>query len=157
MTNIQKMKWGKMILQVAKLIYNALDEVWEFDKWITLPTPVLDSFTLTTEAGEKLEAKVEGGELVASRLSVSKYNFEFEIFLGDNAKPIEDVNGVIPDEYAIRVIPEDATLPGFMMGRCSVSAQETFTSKDGHKVKYNFEALKPETGQLLEPYTAPAA
>jgi hypothetical protein len=142
----QELKWGKMAVQYAQLGASELE-------WVNMPTPVQDSFALNTEDGEKLEAFIEGGERVAIRKDSSKYSFEFEVHVGSDGKPIADNDGIITGEYALRVIPENAELPGFAMNRTSVSVQETFTSKDGHKARYTFEALKPATGNMVEEYT----
>jgi hypothetical protein len=146
----KQLKWGKMAIQYALLPSDDTDLTW-----LNMLTPVQDSFAFNVEDGEKLEAFIEGGERVAVRRDNSKYSFEFDVHVGSNAKPIADDDGIISGEYALRVIPENTSLPGFLMPRCSVSVQETFTSKEGHKVKYTFEALKPETGKMLEEYTVP--
>ncbi|MDR1223689.1 MAG: hypothetical protein LBL07_12560 [Tannerella sp.] len=145
-------KWGKMTVQIARLtagVAGAFTDVF---------TPVQGSFALNVEEGNKLEAFIEGGERIASRKDANKYTLEFQVYLGgDLAKPIEDVDGVISDEYAIRVIPENAALEGFLMGRTAVSVIESFTAEEGHRATYTFEALKPATGKMMEPYTAPEA
>ncbi|MCL1937592.1 MAG: hypothetical protein FWF52_04250 [Candidatus Azobacteroides sp.] len=146
------LKWGKMILEIA-LNINGVIGVFK-----AVMTPVQGSFALTVEEGDKLEAFIEGGERIAMRRDKNKYSFSFEMFItNDMPKPIPDVDGIIADEYAIRVIPENKKLEGFLMERASVSVTETFTSAEGHKVKYTFDALQPETGALIKPYTAPAA
>lgn len=119
-------------------------------------TPVQGSFALNVEEGDKLEAFIEGGERIAVRSSSNRYSFEFQVYItNDIPKPIADVDGIITSEYAIRVIPEDATLTGFLMERAAVSVTETFTSEEGHRATYTFDALKPQTGAMLKPYTVP--
>ena len=79
---------------------------------------------------------MEGGDVVDTRRGKNKYVFELEIFVkkGD-AKPIEDEDGVIVDNYAVRLTPEDEA--------CKLW-------------KYTFDAKKPETGKTLKPYTKSA-
>jgi hypothetical protein len=147
------LKWGKPTLELALLGEDGL-----LGTFTTIFTPVQDSFTLTVEEGNKLEAFIEGGERIAVRQDSNKYTFEFQVYLGgDLEKPIPDVDGRILSEYAIRVIPENPTLKGFLMERAAVSVTETFTSKDGHRATYKFEALKPAEGNMLKEYLAPVA
>jgi hypothetical protein len=143
-----KLKWGKMKVEIAQIINGVIGVFTE------VSTPVKDSFTLNVEEGDKLEAFIEGGERIDVRKDANKYAFEFDAYIGQGMdKPIDDLDGIIPGEYAIRVTPEDDTLPGFLMERASVSVAESFTSQDGHKAKYTFEALKPVSGAMLKPYS----
>lgn len=140
-----QLKWGKMSILISQHVGN------ELSAWTEVFTPVQDSFSLSSEDGEKLEAFIEGGERIAVRQDSSKFAFEFESFIGDGLeKPIDDNDGVVLNEYAIAAIPENEALAGCLIKRAAVSAQETWTAKDGHKVKYRFEALKPTTGKMLE-------
>jgi hypothetical protein len=146
-----KLKWGKMTVEIAPVVSTG-DQVWK-----TVFTPVQDSFALNVEEGEKLEAFIEGGERIAVKKDKNKFSFEFEVFIADElSKPIADDDGLIEGEYSIRVTPENPTLDGFIMKRAAVSVTETFTSKDGHKAKYVFEALKPSSGKMLESYITPS-
>lgn len=143
-----QLKWGKMKVEIA-LITAGVIGAWE-----DVFTPVQGTFALNTEDGNKLEAFIEGGERIAVRKDKNKYAFEFETYLTDGIdKPIPDIDGLIMDEYAIRVTPENDELEGFLMERAAVSVSETFTSEQGHRAKYTFEALKPNTGAMLKPYT----
>jgi hypothetical protein len=147
-----KLKWGKMTVEIAPITAGTIGT------YAPVFTPKQGSFALNVEDGNKLEAFIEGGERIDVRQDAKKYSFEFQVFLGNGlTKPIEDEDGIIPGEYAIRVIPENALLPGFLMERTAVSVAESFTSEDGHLATYTFEALKPETGTMLKPYTAPEA
>jgi hypothetical protein len=144
------LKWGKVTIEIAQIVAGVIGA---FTK---IFTPVKGSFALNVEEGDKLEAFVEGGERIAVKKNVNRYSFEFQVYItNDLPKPIADVDGVIAGEYAIRVTPEDATLTGFLMERAAVSVTETFTSEEGHRATYTFEALKPETGAMLKPYTVP--
>jgi hypothetical protein len=143
-------KWGKYTLEIAPLTGSTIGA------FQAIQTPVDGSFALNVEEGDKKEAFIEGGERIDVKKSANKYSFEFEVYIGAGLpKPIQDNDGIITGEYAIRLIPEDASLEGFLMKRASVSVTESFTSADGHKAKYTFESLKPASGKMLEPYTAP--
>lgn len=139
-----KMKWGKPKVEFCKLEDGALplEPQWKEIK------PIKEGTTnLNVEEGEKVEAKEEGGALVDMRISKNKYSLELEMYqLKGGEKPIEDNDGVILDNYAVRLTPEDATNKGFMMPCCQVSVIDTFTSADGATWKYTFTGLQPEDG-----------
>jgi hypothetical protein len=144
---MSKVGWGKPLLEFAPVINGSMGA------FIKLPTPVQDSTQLTTEKGNKLEAPLEGGELADVRYDKNKYTCEFELYRTKGAtKPIPDDDGVILTEYALRITPEDPTVDGWIMKRASVSVEDTWAANIGHKWKYTFEALKPETGKMLEVY-----
>jgi hypothetical protein len=149
MASGKKLKWGKMKVFIAPITAGGIGAYTE------VFTPVQGSFALNVEEGDKLEAFIEGGERIAVRQDSSRYSFEFQVYVtNDIPKPILDTDGIITEEYAIRIIPENAQLEGFIMERAAVSVTETFTSEEGHRATYTFEALKPETGAMLKPYTA---
>ena len=66
--------------------------------------------------------------------------------------PIEDEDGVVVDNYAVRLTPEDETLEGFIIEKSSVSVEKNWSSEDGETLKYTFEALKPATGKMCKTY-----
>lgn len=139
--------WGKPTLRVAPV---NLDGTFGAIK--TLPTPVQDSTQLTTEKGNKLEAPLEGGALADVKYDNNKYTCVLELYKTKGAnKPIKDDNGVIQQEFALFLTPEDPTNEGWAMRRASASIEDTWTAGIGFKWKYTFEALKPVSGKLLEP------
>jgi hypothetical protein len=147
---MSKISWGKPTVEVAPITNGTIGT------YVALPTPVKDSTQLTTEKGEKLEAPLEGGEMADVKYDKNKYTLELELYRTKGlTKPILDDDGVIATEYAVRLTPEDPTNPGFIIKRASVSVEDTFAANIGYKWKYTFEALKPNTGNILEPYTAP--
>lgn len=143
------LSWGKPTVEFGKLGANDAPPT----EWTAMPVIVENSTNLNTEQGEKKEATGEGGDLVDVRYSKSKYTLELELFVkkGDT-KPIEDEDGIILDNYAVRLTPEDETNEGFVMDKTSVACIETWTSADGKKWKYTFNGLKPKTGKILKPY-----
>lgn len=110
---------------------------------------------MSVEAGEKVEAIDEKGDVVDTRTAKSKYTFECQIFVkkGDT-KPIEDADGVIVENYAIRLTPEDPSTEGFLMENTSVAVEETWSAADGKLLKYTFSGLKPQNGKICKPYIA---
>ena len=121
-------------------------------------TPVENSTKLTPTKGSKQEAKVEGGEVEAVRYGANTYTFEFEIRAAQGrTKPIEDEDGVVKDEYAWRLTPENGDCEGFQIDRSAVSVEDTYDTAEGKKWKYTADVLKPEEGKQVKPYTEPKA
>ena len=67
--------WGKPTLEIAPLGAGGVPGAF-----VALPTPVQDSTQLSTEAGNKLEAFVEGGERIDIRYDKNKFKCEFELY-----------------------------------------------------------------------------
>lgn len=145
------LSWGKPKIEIGLLGINGAAPT----DWIEVDNPVENTSKLNTEAGDKKEAKGEGGELVDTRTGKSKYVFEFELYAKKGkTKPIEDEDGVILDNYAVRLTPEDETLEGFILDKSSVSVVDTWDAENGKKWKYTFNALKPNAGKICKPYIA---
>ncbi len=144
------LSWGKPKLEISKL-----DENGDATTWVVLDTPVENTTKMNVEKGERKEAKEEGGAVVDVRVGKNKYNLEFELYAKKGKdKPIEDEDGVIAGNYAIRLTPEDEAMKGFIMDNASVSVEDTWDSEIGGKWKYSFQGLKPKTGKILKPYKA---
>lgn len=148
-----QLSWGKPTIETSKIDTNG-----STTEWIKLPyDPVENSTKLTPTKGSKFEAKVEGGENEAVKYKKNTYVFEFEVRAAKGrAKPIEDADGVVDGEYAVRLTPEDPTVEGILIDRCQPSAEETFDAENGKKWKYTFDVLKPSTGNQVKPYLAQA-
>lgn len=149
-----QLSWGKPKIEFGKLGADGAAPT----KWDKLEyDPVENSTKLTTSKGEKKEAKVEGGENEAVKYSRNTYAFEFEIRAAKGrSKPIEDEDGVVKEEYAVRLTPEDSSVEGILIDRATVSVEDTFDTSEGKKWKYTFDALKPAAGNQVKPYTASA-
>ena len=140
---------GKPTIEIAPL-----DGGGNKGAWTTIDIPVDGSTTLETEDGEKTEYLEEGGGLVDSYQKQSKYTLTFTLYAKKGtSKPIEDKNGVIKTNYAIRLSPEDPECKGFIMHKCSVSCRETYSSADGVRWEYSFSGLVGEdTSEILDEY-----
>ena len=148
MANI--ISWGKPKLEYVKFENGEMPQT---PTWKAFPTPVENSTKLETEEGDSKEAKVEGGEIIATRKNASKYKLEFEIYETDDLViPIPDEDGIILDQYAVRLSPENSSAKGFIMDKTNVSSVKTWDSEIGGKIKYTFTALKPKTGKMLKEY-----
>ena len=141
------LSWGKPKLEIKTV---------DGGSWTEITVPIKQgTATLETEAGEKTEALEEGGGMVDVRYAKSKYTFTFGLYAKKGAsKPISDEDGLVTTNYALRLTPEDSTTPGFIMNKANVSVQDTWNSTDGGLWVYTFSALKPDSGNMLVPYTA---
>lgn len=149
------LSWGKPKVEFTKSVDGAPAPS---ATWTEMPAIKEDTAKLTTTKGTKKEATEEGGDLIDVRYGKNKYLFEVEVFVkkGDT-RPIEDEDGVIPDEYAVRLTPEDEQCEGFLIDRNNASVEESWSSADGKMLKYSFDAKKPKTGKTLKPYTKTTA
>ena len=143
-----KLSWGKPTIEIAKIEANGFPFVWK-----KLPEIVKDTAKLLANEGGKQEAIEEGGAMIDARREMNRTYFEVVLFVkkGD-VKPIEDNDGVVSDNYAIRLTPEDDTTEGFIMGNTIVNCTETWNSAEGKRWKYTFNGLTSPTGGVLKPY-----
>lgn len=145
------LSWGKPTIEIGKLGTDGSAPT----SWITVDTPVMDSAELSVEKGDKKEAKISGGDIIATRYTASNYTFSFELYAKKgSSKPVEDVDGVVADLYAIRITPENTSLPGKLLDCVSLNCEETWTEEDGEKWKYTADVLKPSSGNKVKSYTA---
>jgi uncharacterized protein YkuJ len=146
---MSNLAWGKPKVEINAFIGGSLGLTWN-----QLPDLKQDSAKLTTGKGTKLEAIAEGGDVVDVKYQKNRYTFECEAFVQKgSSKPIEDVDGIVSENYGIRLTPEDDENEGWVMNKTVVTVETTWTSKDGTMLKYTFEGLKPATGKMLESYT----
>lgn len=148
------LSWGKPTVEVTE----SKDGAPAADAtWTKFPEIKENTAKLTPTKGTKTEATAEGGDLVDARYSKNKYLFECEVFVkkGDT-RLIEDEDGVVDKNYAVRLTPEDEATEGFILENSSVSVEESWSSADGKMLKYSFDGLKPKTGKILKPYTKAA-
>lgn len=146
-----KMKWGKPKIEAIKLVNGAIPTGTGIT-WIQLENPKDGTTTLSVTEGNKQEAITEGGEVIATRKHANKYTLKTTLFDTGGTKPIEDTNGVVDGEYAVRITPEAVGAKGRLIERASVSLMETYTPTDGVLWEYTFEGLKPETGDIVKEY-----
>ncbi|MEZ3441543.1 hypothetical protein [Alistipes sp.] len=142
--------WGKPKIEVAPVASDGT--IGEYKEW---PTPVEDTTQLTTELGDELLATEEGGEAVDRRRKKGSATLELALFVkkGEN-KPIEDEDGIVPGNHAVRLTPEDPECEGRVIEKSTVTVTETWNSAEGSRLLYSFAALKPKTGAMVKPYLA---
>lgn len=127
-------------------------------EWKVMPEIRQNTATLNTEDGEKTEYIDERGNVIDTRNLKSKFTLEITLFIkkGDDY-PIPHEDGIVKNNYAIRLTPEDPSNNGILMENCSVAVSETWTSADGGSLKYTFTGLKPKSGNILKRYIAEPA
>lgn len=134
------LSWGKCTVSVKSLTDS--DASWE-----DFATPVEDSTTLETEEGDKLEAKIEGGENEAVKYKKSTYTLEYEVRQApEREDPITGENGVVAGEWSVLVVPEEEGALSVYMPRAVCSIQKSYTAEEGIKHTYRFDALVPDDG-----------
>ena len=137
------LSWGKCTLFIKSAAAGS--------KWKRLVTPVEDSTNLATTQGDKLEAKVEGGENEAVKYKKNTYQLTFNIRKAQGrAQPMPNTDGVVKDEYSVLLQPEDPTTDGFYIERTSANIQDTFTTADGAVWNITMDALVPTKGNTVK-------
>jgi len=63
---------------------------------------------------------------------------------------VEDTDGVITGEYAVKLQPEDKTVEGIIIDRSVLSLEDTYDTDNGTKWKYTADVLKPKTGNQVK-------
>jgi hypothetical protein len=142
--------WGKPLVEYGK---TAEEDAAPAD-FKQMPVIEENTALLTTVKGSANELYGEGHELIARKMQKSYKQFAMSVFIPSGVEdPIPDDDGVINDEYCVRMTPEDDTLEGFIMRKCSVEVEEEWSSAKGRQLKYIFSSLKPKTGKMIEKYT----
>ena len=140
----EPLQWGK-----PKLFIKDLGTLGA--KWKKLPTPVENSTQLTPQKGEKMEAPIEGGENEAVKYKRSKYELAYGIRMAKNRKPpVPATDGVVKNEYAVLLQPEDPSTNGFYIERTAVSYEDPFNAADGGIWNVLHDALSPESGNTVK-------
>lgn len=122
--------------------------------WTELDTPKEDSTRLTPNAGAEIQATEEGGAMVDFRRAKYTYDLETTLFVKKGGtRPFTDVDGIVSGEYALRIVPEDATCEGIQIDRCVISLEDNYTAADGKTIVLRAKVLKPASGNQVKPYT----
>lgn len=147
------LSWGKPKVEYAKSTGTSTDPT----TWDTMPEIKEDSASLEVTEGELIEATEEGGAVVDSRRKANKYKFTLDVYVKKGGtRPIADTNGIITDNYAVRVTPEDTACEGFILRKTNVTVAERWTAAEGKMLRYTFDGIKPDAtdGIICKPYTA---
>lgn len=94
-----------------------------------------NSSQLNTTAGEKKELRNEKGVVVDSKQMPASYQFTSSIIKkkSETAFPttFSAVNGVVTQNYAMRLIAEDPATPGFEMRMVSITFSKSWSADQG--------------------------
>lgn len=138
--------WGRPTIVISKL-----DTSGEPTTWSEVPTPAEDTTSLTTTKGDKTEAKLEGGANEDVKYGRNTYALAYQIRVAKGkTMPFVAVDGVVDGEYAVAVQPEDPSVPGIMIKKSVVSAEDTYSTAEGGAIVYTHDALQPNEGSQVE-------
>lgn len=141
---MSKIAWGK-----PRIFIKNLDEV--SGVWKQIPTPVEDSTSLNPTKGDKLEAKIEGGENEDVKYKKSNYEFVYSIReMEGREMPIAHDEGSVVSHYAVALQPENPKARGFIIDKSAVSVEDGFNAADGATWVYSHDVLKPDTGKKVK-------
>ena len=139
------LSWGKPKLFIAKITDGTRGD------WVQLATPIEDSTNLATTQGDKMEAKIEGGENEAVKYKKNTYQLTYNIrkAMGRN-QPAPNNDGVVTGEYAVLLQPEDPSTDGFFIERTAMNIQDNFTTAEGAIWNVTHDALSPSKGNTVK-------
>ena len=146
---MSRISWGKPRIFVK-------DNDDSNSNWTELITPVESSTTLTVTKGDKLEAKIEGGENEDVKYKRSTYQTAFNIRKGKlpngnlRAKPFPSIDGRVDHHYGLLLQPEDPTCEGFLIEDNTVTVDDTFDTTDGAMWQILMDALRAAEGDTVK-------
>lgn len=141
---MSKIGWGKPRIFIKAL--SGSDTSWK-----EVPTPVIDSTSLETTKGEKMEAQLEGGSNEDVLYKANTYALSYQIRKAKGKKqPFNPVDGVVDGEFSVAVQPQDPMVPGIMIERSIVSSEDKYNSQEGFSSVYTHDVLKPESGNQVK-------
>jgi hypothetical protein len=148
MNDTLTLAWGKCKIEAKNLTQK--DSTWK-----EFPTPVESSTQLEASQGDKKEAKIEGGTNEAVKYNANTYTLTFNIRqasdrTGANDNFITDLDGVVSDEYAVRITPENSNAIHALIRRAAVNVQQSFNADDGFIKTYTFDVLRPSDSTLAQ-------
>ena len=134
--------WGKPGIYIRKTTEQYFTKV---------PNPAENTTQLETTKGDRMEAKDEGGELAAVKHKKSTYVLRYGIRdAAETQQPIAHVDGIVEDEYAVVVVPENAKAPGIYIEFSEVSVDDSFASEEGGIITYEHAVLAATSGKSVK-------
>ena len=134
----QQLDWGK----VKVVIDNNKSE-----SAITIEDVVEGSTSLQTTQGEKTEAKIEGGEVIATRYQRNKYSLQFQEY---GQPSIEDLDGVVPGIHSVTLINCDSGEDKEVFTiQAVINVQPVYTSQYGTVTQYTCDAVRQQGGSII--------
>lgn len=148
---MSRISWGKPRLFVKDT------DAGSSATWQELYTPVEDSTQLTVKKGDKMEARIEGGEAEDVKYKRSTYAVAFNIRKGKipggsaiRKLPFHSIDGYVEKHFALLLQPEDPTCEGFYIGDATVSIDDTYTAAEGGMWQVTMDALKASVGDTVK-------
>lgn len=141
---MSKVNWG-----IPRIFVKDLDEANA--SWYEHPTPIEDSTELTSSQGDKMEAKIEGGENEDVKYKRSTYEFVYNIrMLKGRQSPFPIADGVVDHKFAVLLQPEDAECEGFYIESSTVAVDINYSAADGSRWEVHHDALKAAKGDTVK-------
>ena len=144
--------WGKPSITMTNVSGSSAN--------LTIPDIVADSTRLSTQAGDKHTADIEGGGYEAIRYDKNSFLFEFSVrFAAGRTMPLEDIShdGVINGTVKLVVTSTESGAPSMTINEAQVRYEDDMNADDGALRHYFFESIIPASGdQITWSHTAPA-
>lgn len=141
---MSKVNWGK-----PRIFVKDVDDANA--SWYELNTPVEDSTELTPTKGDKMEAKVEGGENEDVKYKRSTYELAYNIrMLKGRQAPFAIQDGIVDHHFGVLVQPEDAECEGFYFESSTVSVDQSYTAAEGSMWQVHHDAIKAAKGDTVK-------
>lgn len=146
--------WGKPTITITAVGGSSAEKSAN----LTVPTPVADSTQLSTSAGDKHTADIEGGGFEAIRYDKNTFTLEFSVrFAQGRTMPFEDKSsdGAVTGTYKFEVVGQDAGSPKMTMQEATVRYEDEYNADDGARRHYFAESIVPASGdQVVWAHTA---
>lgn len=132
--------WGKPSITITAVTGTSAD--------LTVATPVADSTQLTTEAGERHTADIEGGGYEAVRYDRGSFTLEFSVrFAKDRTMPFADasIDGQVTGTYKFEVQEAGALkgAPKLTVNEATVRYEDNYSADGGAYRHYFAESIVP--------------
>lgn len=134
----QELDWGK-----CKVV---VDKNGQRGKATTIEDIVEGSTQLNTEQGQKTEAVIEGGEVIATRYQRNKYSLTFQEF---GQPSIENIDGIVAGYHDVTLVNCDSGVDKEVFTITAViNVQPGFSSEYGTVTNYTCDAVRQEDGSI---------
>ena len=138
--NEQELDWGKVEVIIDEGTDNA----------IVIADIVEGTTDLPTEQGEKTEARIEGGEVIASRRQRNKYSLTFQEY---GQPSVENLDGYVPGVHSVSLYNVDGGEENkFLILKidAKINVQPRYTSAQGTVTTYTCDAIRKKNGKSIE-------
>lgn len=137
--------WGKPVITITNVTGASAN--------LTVPNEIVaDSTQLSTEAGDKHSADIEGGGYEAIRYDKNSFTLEFSVrFAAGRTMPLEDKSsdGSVAGTYKVVVTSGDTGAPSMTMQEATCRYEDEYSADDGARRHYFFESIVPASGDQI--------